>query len=159
LIENCSLKKHCSAGKVVTAVVLLTLATSIALINVSPVTECRTQAPLEPKQHWFQAVQTVVEPWLGPHHVYGTFIIPKQFKFDHLYTAKLMIHGAPTEFQAGSPEDEDTDSGQPAPGHYVKRVYLSTRIALWFLLTGQFGDLKASCHWWLVIRDRVRQVG
>ena len=153
------MKKYSSAGIVVVAIVLLSLAAAIAFINATPAAECRFQAPLVPKQYWFQASQVVAEPWLGPHHVYGTFIIPKQYKFDHLYTAKLMIHGTPAEFQAGSPEDEDTHSGQPEPGFYVKRVYLSTRTAVWFLLTGQFGDLKASCHWWLVIKDRVRQVG
>jgi hypothetical protein len=89
--------------------------------------------------------------------VYALFTIPEQYKFDHLYTAKLNIQGLPTAFQAGSPEDEDLHSGPPEPGYYVKRVYLSTRTSLWFLLTGRFGDLRTSCHWWLIIADRIRQ--
>jgi hypothetical protein len=115
-------------------------------------TDCRSEVPVNEKEHWFRAAQTMVEPWRGPHHVYGVFVIPDQYKFDHLYTAKLTIHGTPTTFLAGSPEDGD----RTEPGYYIKRVYLSTRTALWFLLTTRFGDLKTSCHWWLVITDRVR---
>lgn len=133
---------------------LLTVVT--VLVNVPPFTDCRSEAPVVARQHWFRATKTVVQPWQGPHHVYGTFSIPEQYKFDHLYTAKLTIHGIPAEFQAGSPEDEDVFSVRTEPGHYVKRVYISTRTALWFLLTGRFGDLRTSCHWWLVIADRER---
>jgi hypothetical protein len=124
------------------------------LVNMPPLIQCRSNAPVIEKQYWFRATQTVVRPWRGSHHTYGIFVIPRQYKFDHLYTAKLMIEGVPIEFIAGSPEDEDLNSGRADPGHYVKRVYLTTRTALWFLLAGRIGDLKASCHWWLVIADR-----
>jgi len=138
------------------AATLFLLAIVTVLVNVPPFTNCRSEAPVEAKQHWFHATQTVIQPWLGPHHVYGVFSIPEQYKSHHLYTAKLVIQEIPAEFQAGSPEDEDTYSGRSEPGYYVKRVYLSTRTALWFLLTGRFGDLRTSCHWWLVIADRER---
>ena len=84
-------------------------------------TECRSEAPVAAKQHWFHATQTVVQPWRGPHHVYGIFTIPEQYKFDHLYTAKLTIQGIPAEFQAGSPEEEDIYGGRAEPGYYIKR--------------------------------------
>jgi hypothetical protein len=82
--------------------------------------------------------------------VYGIFVIPEQYKYDHLYTVNLTIQGVPTPFVAGSPEDGD----HLEDGYYVKRVYLPTRTALWFLTTMRFGDLRASCHWWLLISDR-----
>ena len=128
----------------------------LALAALPPKTACSSDTDAPAGQYWFRAVKTVVEPWRGPHHVYGIFTIPGQFKFDHLYTAKLTIQGVPTAFQAGSPEDEDIYSGQAEPGHYIKRVYLSTRTALWFLLSGRFGDLRTSCHWWLIVADRIR---
>lgn len=136
------------------SILLALVATATTLVNMPPLTDCRAEAPVEAKQHWFRATKTVVQPWQGPHHVYGTFTIPEQYKYDHIYTAKLAIQGIPAEFEAGSPEDEDAYSGRSEPGYYVKRVYLSTRIALWFLLTGRFGDLRTSCNWWLVIADR-----
>ena len=141
---------------IVTSVVLALSATATVLVNMPPLTECRLEAPVAAKQYWFPATETVVQPWLGPHHVYGIFTIPERYKFDHPYTAKLTIQGLPAEFQAGSPEDEDFYSGRAEPGYYTKRVYVSTRTALWFLLTGRFGDLRTSCHWWLVIADRMR---
>lgn len=145
------------SGTLITAVgVTSVLLVLFALVALPPQTGCSSDTAPPAGQHWFRAVKTVVEPWRGPHHVYGIFALPGQYKFDHLYTAKLTIQGVPTAFQAGSPEDEDIDGGRAEPGYYIKRVYLSTRAALWFLLTGRFGDLRTSCHWWLVIADRVR---
>jgi hypothetical protein len=122
---------------------------------VPPSTECLAEPPVAAKLHLVRATKTVVEPWRGPHHVYGVFAIPEEYKFDHLYRASLTIQGIHAEFLAGSSEDQDISSGQPKTGQYVKRVYLSTRTALWFFMTGRYGYLKSSCHWWLVITDRV----
>jgi len=87
--------------------------------------------------------------------VYGIFSVPEQYKRDRLYTARLKIHGFIEEFPETSPEGGDTYNGRDEPGYYKKRVYLRTRTALWFLLTGRFGDLKTSCHWWVVITNRM----
>ena len=130
------------------------LATAIVLVNMPPLTDCRSEAPIVAKQYWFRATQTVVQPWRGPHHVYGIFTVPDQYRRDRLYTARLMIQGFTEEFVETSPEGGDIYNGRDEPGHYTTRVYLPTRTALWFLLTGRFGDLKTPCHWWLVIADR-----
>jgi hypothetical protein len=136
------------------AVILALLAIAAFLVNMPPLTDCRSETPVAEKQYWFRATQTVVEPWRGPHHVYGVFSVPVGYKRDRLYTAKLVIQGFTEEFTDASPEGEDIYGGRAEPGHYIKRVYLPTRTALWFLLTGRFGDLRTSCHWWLVIADR-----
>ena len=86
--------------------------------------------------------------------MYGMFSVPDKYKRDRLYTARLTIEGFMEEFSETSPEGGDIFNGRSAAGHYMKRVYLPTRTALWFLLTGRFGDLKTTCHWWLVIADR-----
>ena len=131
---------------------LLFAATVLALMP--PLAECRPEPPHDAKQFWFQAEETYVEPWLGPHNVYGVFIIPEQFKFDHLYSAKLTIHGLETDFIASSPEIGDPSTVITKPGPYTKRAYISTRTALRFLMTGRFCDLRRTCHWWLVLVDR-----
>jgi hypothetical protein len=138
------------------AVALASLSTAIALFHVPPLSECRSEPSAEAKRHWFRAKQTVVQPWLGPHNVYGIFSIPKRFKFHHLYATTLTIDGIASEVIAGSPENEDKYFGTPDVGYYFKRVDFSTRTALWLLLTGRFGDLRASCHWWLLIAERER---
>jgi hypothetical protein len=113
----------------ITAFVLALMATVIGLANAPPWTDCKSGSSINPKEYRVQAVQTVAQPWRGLHHVYGIFMIPEQYKFDHLYTAKLTIQGIPADFQAGSPEDEDTFGVRAEPGHYIKRVYLSTPTA------------------------------
>jgi hypothetical protein len=141
---------------ITTAVCLIIFVAVLVLYNLPPLTGCIEEKPSGHSQHWFPAALIRVEPWRGPHHVYGTFRVPRSYKFDHLYTAKLKISGLSTGFIAGSPEDADTYHGRAEPGYYFKTVYLSTRTALWFLVTGQFGDLRTACHWWLLIADRVR---
>jgi hypothetical protein len=141
-------------ARIVTAVVLTLIAAIIILVNAPPLTDCKSEIPANPKEYRVQAIQTVAQPWLGPHHVYGIFMIPERYKYDHLYSAVLMIQGFETHFTAGSSEDEDSEAEIGKPGHYIKRVNISTRTALWLLLTGRFGDLRMSCHWWLVLVDR-----
>ena len=153
-VSRADLKKS-RAAWIVSAVAIAFLATATVLINVPPLTGCRSEVPVAAKEHWFRATQTVVQPWGGRHHVYGIFNVPDQYNRDHLYTAKLMIQGFTEEFSETSPEGGDIYTSRAEPGHYIKRGYLPTRKALWFLLTGRFGDLKMPCHWWLVIADRM----
>jgi hypothetical protein len=125
-----------------------------ALVYIPPLTPCKADSNSNSKEYQIGAIRTVAQPWRGPHHVYGIFMIPENYKYDHLYSAKLSIQGLATDFIAGSSEDGDLDSPLAKPGHYIKRVHLSTRTALWYLFTGRFGDLQMSCHWWLVLADR-----
>ena len=112
------------------------MAAATVLLNMPPLTDCRSEAPVAAKEYGFRAIQTVVQPWKGRHHVYGTFSVPDQYWRDRLYRARLKIQGFTEEFPETSPEGGDNDNGRAEPGHYIKRVYLPTRTALWFLLTG-----------------------
>ena len=125
------------------------------LANVPPFAECRVEVPVAASQYWFRATQTVVQPWRGPHHVYGVFSVPEQYKRHRFYSARLAIQGFTEEFSETSTEGGEVYIGRAEPGYYLMRVNLSTRTALWFFLTGRFGDLKTPCHWWLVISDRI----
>jgi hypothetical protein len=136
------------------SILLALLATATVLVNMPPLTDCHSEAQVVGKEYGFRATQTVVQPWQGQHHVYGTFTVPDQYRGDRLYTARLKILGFTGVIPDSSPEGGDNDNGRAEPGHYIKRVYLPTRIALWFIVTGRFGDLKMPCHWWLVIADR-----
>ena len=119
-------------------------------------TVCGLEVPGSSGEHTFQAVQVVVRPWQGQHNVYGIFMIPERYKHDRLYAATLQIQGFTERLSAGSAEDEDRGNIVVEQGHYLKKAYVPTRIALWFLLIGRFGDLRAPCHWWLVFVDRAR---
>jgi hypothetical protein len=155
MIDMTASKKTLIWGIIIAACPTL-LAAMTALVNASPKTECDSETFASLNKHRFQAIRTVAQPWRGPHHVYGIFSIPDQFRRDRLYTAKLEIQGFTEEFPETSPEAGPVDGWQGQAGHYMMRVNLPTRIALWFLLTGRFGDLKTPCHWWLLISDRIR---
>lgn len=147
------LNRH-TAGYLVAAVFVVLVVLVAVLIEWPPSTGCLPEPAGGPKLVWFRATETSVRPWLGSHHVYGIFVIPERYKFDHLYSAKLIIHGFEAEFSVSSPEVGSSESVAVEPGHYTKRIYVPTRTALWLLITGRFGDLRSSCHWWLAIVDR-----
>ena len=46
------------------------------------------------------------------------------------------------------------DTAAAKPGYYLKQTHVPTRLALWFLVSGMFGDLRTPCHWTLVIKER-----
>jgi len=156
-INQAELRKH-RTTRTVTVAVLVPLAAVLALVNVPSLTDCSAERPDDSNsnKHWFRAIRIVVQPWWGPHHVYGVFDIPVRYKRDRLYTTKLVIHGFSGEFSETSPEGGVISKSPSEPGYYIKRMSLPTRTALWFLVTGRFGDLRMPCHWWLVISDRVR---
>ena len=124
--------------------ILLILSAAIVmawLVNSSSMTVCGLEVPESSGEHKFRAVQVVVRPWQGLHNVYGVFIIPERYKHDRLYATTLKIQGFTASLSAGSAEGEDRDNIVVEQGHYLKRVYVQTRTALWFLGTGRFGDL------------------
>ena len=97
--------------------------------------------------HEITASRIVVRPWLGRHHVYGIFAVPNRF-IDRRYSAILAID----DFEAPiirnlNPKKSYVDRTLAVPGHYLERAYVPTRVAIWFLLTGRFGDLRSPCHW------------
>lgn len=139
------------------SVMVLTIVTGLVitwLINRGPVSPCDNLLAARYGKHRFVPLQLVVQPWKGPHHVYGVFKIPRQYKVHRLYSATLIIEGTETVFAAGSPENEEVAESVTAEEYYIRRAYIPTRIALWFLFTGRFGNLKSECHWSLIYADR-----
>jgi hypothetical protein len=127
----------------------------IGLASMPPITECTSGPPANTKDQIFQAHRVVVEPWQGPHHVYGIFSLPAQYRRHHLHTARLIILGVAEDLPAISPESELMDGSKAQVDHDLVRVHFQTRRALWILLTGRFRNLKSACHWWLVVSDPI----
>lgn len=121
-----------------------------------PVTDCNSGPPTSTNNRIFQAHQVVVQPWQGPHHVYGIFSLPAEYRHDRLYTARLVILGVAEDLPEIGPESGPMDGSNAEVGHYLMRVHFQTRTALWTLLTGRYRNLKSACHWWLVVSDRMR---
>lgn len=124
------------------------------LVKMPPFNKCTVSLPVQDHQYWFRATEIFVQPWRGEHHVYGLFTVPVRYGNDRLYTARLMIRGLIENLPETSSAAGIINSDRDETKHSVMRVHLPTRMALWFLITGRFGDLNLPCNWWLVIADR-----
>ena len=51
-------------------------------------------------------------------------------------------------------DQQYVDDPVAEPAHSLLRSYVPTRVALWFLLNGLFGDLRRPCNWTLVFVER-----
>src|SRR5437870_1234414 len=146
---------HKTIGTVSVGVALMLAATVAWLLNKPATSDCGGEAPANHKVHEIRATKVVVQPWLGKHHVYGIFMVPNRYKQNKNYALTMAVRGFNHHFPVVQRADKLYPDDIPAePGHYVKRVYLPTRVALWSLVTGLFGDLRASCHWTLVFVER-----
>jgi len=95
-----------------------------------------------------------MEPWYGRHNVYGVFVIPSQYR-DREYSTTVIVRGV-TEHADLSPRPTKEHGIIIAgvPDRYVKHAHMHSRTALWFLLTGHFGDIQSTCNWALVFTDK-----
>ena len=133
----------------VSAGVALVLAGTVAWLLNKPVTgDCGAEAPANPKAQEIRATKVVVQPWLGKHHVFGIFMVPNRYTPNKKYAVTVTVLGFDHNFVLTKAYAKQyVDDFFAEPGHYLLRGYVPTRVALWFLFTGQFGDLRRPCHW------------
>ena len=136
--------------------VAVVLAGTVAwLLNKPPTADCNAEAPVDHAAHKILATKVVAQPWLGEHHVYGIFMVPNRYKHNKNYAASMTIRGFDPHFALGERSGGQYVDGVFAePGHYLQRSQLQTRVALWFLVKGLFGDLRRPCNWTLVFIER-----
>lgn len=135
--------------------VALIVAATLWLVNRQPTLTCDVaEASPDSRVHEVVPSRIVVQPWLGPHHVYGIFVVPNRF-MDRRYVATLAVHDFQARLIRNLRRDRAyVDPSLARPGHYLERAYVPTRVAVRFLLTGRFGDLRAPCQWQLVFYER-----
>ena len=135
--------------------VALTVAVTAWMLFRQPTVSCgAAQESRDSRVYEVVPARIVVRPWFGPHHVYGIFVIPNRF-MDKRYVATLAVD----DFRARlirnqRPEKAYGDPSLAQPGHYLERAYVPTRVAMRFLLTGRFGNLRTPCQWRLVFYER-----
>lgn len=123
--------------------------TAIWLASKGPTVACPDTAVVDgARQQPLYPRSIVVKPWYGPHHVYGFFVVPDRFDFEGV-TATLRVGSFQELTDVHRPPSRA--SFQPGPGYYVKKVYLPTHVAIGFLVSGRFGDLRLSCNWILEV--------
>lgn len=93
----------------------------------------------------------VVKPWLGRHQVYGLFELPNNNRIS--YPVLLTVKGAGTYRKEAAMVKVNSDSEYPVQsGHYVLKVHLKTRVALFMMLRGLYLKLKDPMNWTLSFR-------
>jgi hypothetical protein len=141
-------------GRRVAAAFVLAMAAAVWLALRPGSGDCNASGATESGVYRIAPSRIVVRPWYGPHHVYGIFVVPNRFN-DRRYSVSLGVDGVTREIvRRRLPEKTYVDTTLATPGHYLRRVFVPTRMALWFLLTGRFGELRTPCQWELVFADR-----
>lgn len=111
------------------------------------------QAASSPSPGVIQAAKVTVRPWLGEHHVYGIFVIPEKYGDGERYYATMKMPVGSFVVEAGGERESNEDLLIP-PGYYSKRVYVSTRLVLWRVITGQLGRIGDPCNWTIEFVER-----
>lgn len=133
--------------------------TLVWALSRSSMSGCNTEVTVIPNHNvqMIIPVKVVVKPWLGQHQVYGIFMVPGRYGDETKYQPTMSIRGLDGTFivEEGGEEMYENELMIP-PGHYVKRVHVQTRVALWSLLTGHFGELRSPCNWTLQFIERAK---
>ena len=142
-------------GSALAGVALVLVGTVVWLLNRPPTADCVAEAPTGRKAQEIRATQVVVQPWLGKHHVYGIFVVPSRYRHNRKYIVTTTVRGFDHSWAIGERFDEPyVDDPVAGPGHSLLRSHVPTRVAMWFLLNGLFGDLRRPCNWALVFVER-----
>ncbi len=138
-------------GWIGSACVAVIVAGTLAwLLNKPPTVDCNAETATDHRAHKILARKVVVHPWLGPHHVYGVFMVPNRYEQNKKGAVVMTIRGYRYLAAGRSFGAQSVDGLVAEPGHYVLRSHVHTRVALWFLVSGLFGDLRRPCNWALV---------
>ena len=141
-------------GSAAAGMALVLGGTVVWLLNKPPTVDCVAEAPTDRKAHEIRATKVVVQPWLGKHRVYGIFLVPSRYRHNRKYIVTTTVRGFDHSWVIGERFEEQHMGDQGAePGHSLMRSYVPTRVALWFLLSGLFGDLRRPCNWTLVFTE------
>jgi hypothetical protein len=142
-------------GFVSVGVVLLYIGTA-AWLTATPVTNhCQSEGTSDSKLFRAHPVKVAVRPWLGRHQVFGIFMVPLRYRSGKRYSGTISVQSFTGEFRPDQqPEAQRVEDVVVEPGSYLIRGYVPTRTALWFLFTGQLGDLRSPCNWTLEFSER-----
>jgi hypothetical protein len=114
----------------------------------SPVTSCRQWGFYSSKgeKYYTHPEKIVVNPWVGPHNVYGMFMIPSGYRNDFFFTVTI----DKTEVHCGVMNETHTKfsgSVNAKPGYYLIKGLLNTRVALRLIFQGKEDQLKQPQNW------------
>jgi hypothetical protein len=95
----------------------------------------------------------VVEPWLGEHHVYALFVLPKKYlaNFGN-FQVVVKVRGSDDSIGATVANPAIYKSVEIPEGYFLVVSYFWTRQTLGLVLQGKFSELQYPCSWTLYIK-------
>ena len=114
----------------------------------SPIASCRQWGFYSSKgeKYYTHPEKIVVKPWVGPHNVYGIFMIPSGYRNDFFFTVTI----DKTEVHCGVMDEAATKFAggvNAKPGYSVMKGLLNTRVALQLIIQGKADQLKQPQNW------------
>lgn len=113
---------------------------------------CDTDRSTDPQK--IHATRVIVQPWLGQHQVFGIFAVPRHYQSSRGYVGTISVKSFQYEIIPERHLIQRYEDVVVEPGYYLAQLYVPTRIALWFLVTDQFAELRSRCNWTLEFRER-----
>ena len=100
-----------------------------------------------------RAAKVVARPWMGPHHVYGVFVVPAKYGDSGKYRATMTMPAGNFVVEAGGERGQWSDLVIPS-GYFPKQVYVPTRLVLWRVMSGRLKRIGDPCNWTLRFVER-----
>ncbi|MBD2178278.1 hypothetical protein H6F42_15275 [Pseudanabaena sp. FACHB-1998] len=103
----------------------------------------------------FNPRKITVQPWLGEHHVYALFAVPK--KYGNAYYASysdvlVTVKGVTQPITATKANPSLYERVDVSEDSSLMVAYLWTRETIWQILQGKYGELTNPCNWTLYIK-------
>lgn len=106
----------------------------------------------ETKLYKANPIKISVQPWLGEHHVYALFALPKKYgeATNTTFTDTLVtVKGVSQPIPATKANPKLYGLLDANEDRFLMVSYLWTREALWLILQGKYGELTNPCNWTL----------
>jgi len=125
------------------------------------------KVPTVPCENWgFMSIKTtksyihpekvIVKPWLGRHHIYAIFMLPKGNLHDNFITVNLATNQ--TFCSNISKIGQNVDGIIAQPGYDLAKGYLHTRTGIKFILAGKINDIKKVENWRLGVASSLSKI-
>lgn len=102
---------------------------------------------------FIRAAKVVARPWMGPHHVYGVFVVPVRYADSGKYRATMNMPAGSFVVEAGGERGNWSDLIIPS-GYFPKQVYASTRLVLRSVIGGRLKRIGDPCDWTIRFVER-----
>ncbi|MBD2188156.1 hypothetical protein [Pseudanabaena mucicola] len=95
----------------------------------------------------------IIEPWLGQHHVYALFVVPKKYLIGgEPYPAVVEVKGSTKLVSITGAKPSLYAGIDVPPDHTLVVSFFWTREVVWQILQGKYGELRQPCNWTLYIK-------